>query len=144
MKSVLWTAAISWCTERPTQVLIIPDSFTRALWLQQRYPVAKQGVGEECLSILPTKYLCHTPQGSLTCRKILRHGADGFISAVDKVVLRILSPFQIHHSRPGLNSRTLGPMASTIAITQQRMIIKYLVMPIFLSYFWPYFSLFKN
>jgi hypothetical protein len=31
----------------------------------------------------------HTPQGSLTRRKILRHGADGFTSPQKEVVIRI-------------------------------------------------------
>jgi hypothetical protein len=35
------------------------------------------------------KYLYHTPQGSLVCRKMLTCGADGFTSTPKKVVLRI-------------------------------------------------------
>jgi hypothetical protein len=52
--------------------------------------------------------------GSLSCRKILRHGTDGFTSPPKEVVLRILSPLEIHRPRPGLNLRTLGPMVSTV------------------------------
>jgi hypothetical protein len=37
---------------------------------------------------LRAKYLCHAPQGSLTCRKTLRHGADGFNCPQKEVVLR--------------------------------------------------------
>jgi hypothetical protein len=32
----------------PFLVIITPDLFTRDLWLKQRHPVAKQGVGEKC------------------------------------------------------------------------------------------------
>jgi hypothetical protein len=34
-------------------------------------------------------YLCHTAQGSLTCRTILRHGADGFTFPPKEGVLLI-------------------------------------------------------
>jgi hypothetical protein len=35
---------------------------------QQRYLIAKQErLSEECPLILPQKYLCHTPEGSVTC-----------------------------------------------------------------------------
>jgi hypothetical protein len=57
--------------------------------------VAKQGkLGEKCPLILPAKYLCHTPQGSLTCRKVLRHGADGFTSPPKKSCNVFLSPLK--------------------------------------------------
>jgi hypothetical protein len=42
-------------------------------------------------------------KGPLTCRKILRHGISGFTSY----------PWP----RPGLNSRPLGPVASTLTTT---------------------------
>jgi hypothetical protein len=38
---------------------------------------------------MPTKYLFLTPQGYVTCSKILRHAANGFISPPKEVVLRI-------------------------------------------------------
>jgi hypothetical protein len=60
------------------------------------------------------KYLFHTLQGSLTCRKILWHEADGFTSLPKEVVLRILLPLKIHRPQSGLNPRTVGPMPSTI------------------------------
>jgi hypothetical protein len=65
--------------------MINPDSGTVTLWLQKRHLVAKQGVGEKCPLILPTKYICHTPQGSLTCRKIY----DEFTSPPKESVPRI-------------------------------------------------------
>jgi hypothetical protein len=45
-------------------------------------------------------------QGSLTYRKILRHGASGFNFHPKEGVLRILIA--------GLNPRALGPVASTL------------------------------
>jgi hypothetical protein len=41
------------------------------------------------------------------CRKMLRHGIDGFTSPPKEVVLRILSPLKIHRPRPDLNPRAL-------------------------------------
>jgi hypothetical protein len=35
------------------------------------------------------EYVFHTSQGSLTCRKILQHGADSFTSPPKGVKLRI-------------------------------------------------------
>jgi hypothetical protein len=64
--------------------------------------------GERCSWILPTKYLYTYLYGSLTWRKILRHRADGFTSPSKEVVLRILSPLNIHRTRPGLNPANLG------------------------------------
>jgi hypothetical protein len=52
--------------------------------------VAKQEKLREKLTlILPKNYLLHTPHGSLTCRKILRHETDGFTSPPKEVVIRI-------------------------------------------------------
>jgi hypothetical protein len=60
------------------------------------------------------KYLFHTSYRSLTSRKILRNGADGFNSTPKEGVLLILAPLEIDRSRIGLYMRTLGPMASTL------------------------------
>jgi hypothetical protein len=72
----------------PIWVLITPDSSTSALWLQQRHLVAKQGVCKKFPRISLTQYLCHTPQGFLTCRKILHRKADGFTSPPKEGVLQ--------------------------------------------------------
>jgi hypothetical protein len=58
-------------------------------------------------------------KGSLTCRKILRHGTSGFTSHPKEGVLRIFvlknqSPW------PGSNSRPVGPVASTMTTTWPR------------------------
>jgi hypothetical protein len=63
----------------------------------------------------PTKYLCHTPQVFLTCREILRHGADCFTSPRTEVVLRIFIALTNPSPRPCLNPWNLGPVASTIS-----------------------------
>jgi hypothetical protein len=57
----------------------------------------------------------HTSKWFLTCRKILRHGAHGFTSTPKERV-----PLKIHRPRLGLNPQTLGPMASSLAITPPR------------------------
>jgi hypothetical protein len=63
---------------------------TSLLWLQQRHLVAKPGgsrrelATEICLSM---SLSCI--KGSLTCSKMLRHGADSFASPPKEVVLRI-------------------------------------------------------
>jgi hypothetical protein len=63
----------------------------------------------------PAKYLCHTPQGSLTCRKNLRHWGDGFTSSPKEVAIRIFIAFKkIRRPRSGLNPRILSPMTSTM------------------------------
>jgi hypothetical protein len=92
--------------------VIIPHSSTKALWqIPAETPSSEAGkLGEKLPWILLTKYLLHTPQGWLTCRKILRR----FTSPPNKIALRILSALKIHHPRPGLNPQTLDPMASKI------------------------------
>jgi hypothetical protein len=40
--------------------------------------VNQEKLGDRWQWILPMKYIFHTPQASLTCRKILRHETDGF------------------------------------------------------------------
>jgi hypothetical protein len=69
-----------------------PDSSTRALWHshQQSHVVAKQeGLAKEVMKCCIMKYLFHTWKGSLTCRKMLRHGADGFTSPPKEGMLQI-------------------------------------------------------
>jgi hypothetical protein len=61
-----------------------------------------------------------TSQGSLTCRKNLRHGASGFTSHPKGGVLRIVIAIKNPSLRPGLNPRLLGPVASTLTITPPR------------------------
>jgi hypothetical protein len=62
----------------------------------------------------------HTSTGSLTCRKILRHGAPDSLSVRRKTCCRFLSHLKIHHRRPGLNQQILGTVARTLTITPPR------------------------
>jgi hypothetical protein len=62
------------------------------------------------------KYL----KGSLTRRKILWHGASGFTSHPKEAVLRIFIAVKNPSSRPTLNPRPLGPVASTLTTTPPR------------------------
>jgi hypothetical protein len=62
------------------------------------------------------KYL----KGSLTCRKILRHGISGFTSHLEEDVLRSFIALKNPSSPPGLNPRPLGPVASTLITTPRR------------------------
>jgi hypothetical protein len=50
--------------------------------------------GEKWGLILSTKYFFHTSHGYSACRKGLRHGADGFISAPEEVMLWIFTAFK--------------------------------------------------
>jgi hypothetical protein len=61
--------------------------------------------------------------GSLTCRKLLRHGTDGFTSPPKEVVLQFLSPLKIHRPQPGFNPRTLGPVASTLPLGHRGLLL---------------------
>jgi hypothetical protein len=62
------------------------------------------------------KYL----KGSLTYRKILRHGTSGFISLPKEGVLRIFIALKSPSPWPGLNPRPLGQVASTLTTTPPR------------------------
>jgi hypothetical protein len=87
----------------------------RPLEILTSHLVAKQEeLAKKMIHFAFAKYLFHTSNGSLTCRKILRHGADGFIPLRRKACCGFLSPLKMHRRRPSLNPRTLGPMASTL------------------------------
>jgi hypothetical protein len=59
------------------------------------------------------KYFCSYLQVIFTCRKIL-HGASAFTSPRKEGVLWTFIALKNLSPRPGLNPRTLGPMASTL------------------------------
>jgi hypothetical protein len=79
------------------------------LWLQQRHLVAKWGEtgrkmsAEFCLSV-SVSYL----KGSLTCHKILQHGADGFISPPKEVMLWIFIALKNPSLAAGFEHTNLG------------------------------------
>jgi hypothetical protein len=57
---------------------------------------------------LHAKYLCHTRHGFLTCRKIKRHGADGFNSPPKEGLLLIFIALKNPSSSPGFEPSNLG------------------------------------
>jgi hypothetical protein len=67
--------------------------------------------------ILYVKYFFHTRRVILYIVKILRRGASGFTFLPKEGALRIFIALKNPSPRPGLNPRTLGPMASTLTIT---------------------------
>jgi hypothetical protein len=62
------------------------------------------------------KYL----KGSLTCRKILRHGISGFTSSPKEGVLRIFIALKNPSPQSSLNPLPLGPVVSTLTTTPPR------------------------
>jgi hypothetical protein len=91
----------------PIWVLITPDSYSNVL-CSQLSSSSEIGSWWEMFLILVYVYLCHTKQGFLTCRKILRHGTASFTYRPKEGVLHIFIAFK-NHSLPCSNSRTLGP-----------------------------------
>jgi hypothetical protein len=59
----------------------------------------------------------YTSQDIFTCSKISRHGTSGFTTPQKEGVLRIFIAFKNPLLLPGLNPRTLVPVASTLTIT---------------------------
>jgi hypothetical protein len=100
----------------PIWVLIIPHSSTRDFFAAETLSSEAgrklaRNVREFCrrsISVILRRNL-------LTCRKILRHGTDGFTSLRRKSSYGFLSSLKLCRPRPGLNLRTLGPVARTIA-----------------------------
>jgi hypothetical protein len=78
--------------------------------------VASRRNGRRSENFAYLKYL----KGSLTCRKILRHGTYGFTSHPKEGVLRIFIVCKNTSPRLGLNPRPLGPVASSLTITPPR------------------------
>jgi hypothetical protein len=57
----------------------------------------------------------------------LRHGTDGFASSPDEGVATDFITLKIHRPLPGLNPRTLGPVASTLTTRLPRATCTYLL-----------------
>jgi hypothetical protein len=70
--------------------------------------------------ILPSKYLCSYIEVIFTWYKMLQCGVSGFTSLPKEGVLRISIAPKSPSPRQCKNPRTLGPMARTVTITQQR------------------------
>jgi hypothetical protein len=110
-----WTGAICWS-------IVHPHLSSNHSWVTNQSTLAntsrhlagnREKLGKKWCCTLPTNYLFHTPQGSLTCLNILRHGADGFTSLRRKSFYGLLSLLKIHCLRPGLNAPTSSLIAST-------------------------------
>jgi hypothetical protein len=79
-------------------------------------PAEESGtIGEKWPRILPKVVIFTSLLGSFTCRKA-RHGTDGFTSPPKEGVLRIIFVRKIRRLRPGLNTRTWVPKASTLPV----------------------------
>jgi hypothetical protein len=87
---------------------------SRGIWLRSGIKLARNGL-EFFLQVS-----FRTLQGSLTCHKILRYGANGFTFPPKGDELRIFMAHKNLFPRPGLNPRTLGPMASTLTTRPPR------------------------
>jgi hypothetical protein len=81
------------------------------LWLQQRHLVVGRSGREVTAKFYLSVSLSYL-KGSLTCRKVLRHGANGYTSPPKEVVVQIFIALKNNRSRPGLNPRILDPMAA--------------------------------
>jgi hypothetical protein len=66
------------------------------------------GTGERNNKFCLTKYLFHTSKGSLSCRKIVQHGADGFTSPPKEGVLRIFIALKRPSTLKGFEPTNLG------------------------------------
>jgi hypothetical protein len=78
---------------------------------QERDLVAKQEkLGEKWPWLLSTKYLFHTPQGSLTCVKSYDNWLVAILPVRRKSSYGFLLTLKIHRPRPGLKTQTLGPV----------------------------------
>jgi hypothetical protein len=114
VQSVPCSAAILWS--------IVGPHLTRALWQVPPNTSICEAVRNlarnfRCFS---AKYLCHIPQGFLTCREIMRQGAKYFTSPRNKVVLRFFIALKFYGRQQVLNLRTLGKISSMITIRSPR------------------------
>jgi hypothetical protein len=118
-----WITTVEWTRQRKTL-----DSSIRAFWqsYQQSHPVAGRRNGRIKLWIWPCEvFLFIHAYYFFASHKIL-HGTDGFTSRPKEGVLRIFITLQNPSPRSGLNSRTLGPIASTLTITPPRRLSPYI------------------
>jgi hypothetical protein len=93
------------------------------LWqsYQHRRPVANQEKMPKKQINLALQRICvHTSKGSLTCRKILLVGVNGFTSPSKEVVLRIVIAVKNPSPSDGFESAKLWSFASTLTSTPPR------------------------
>jgi hypothetical protein len=91
----------SWLDHQSSQAVILAETSGAS---------RRNGQKSENFAYQYLKYL----KGSLTCRKILRHGTSGFTSHPKEGVLRIFIVLENPSPSPGLNPWPLGPVASTL------------------------------
>jgi hypothetical protein len=105
-------------SESPSNLLISPDSSTKDLWhLTADLSSRETGkIDEDMASDFCLRSISFILIVFLTCLKILQRVTDGFTSLRRKSCGGFLSPFNIHRPRPGMNPRTLGPMASMLPL----------------------------
>jgi hypothetical protein len=127
----LWTATINRSIVHP-QVIYEHGE----LWWDDIDGESSWLIHQSSLAILPAEFssiksrenyefslrsiFVHTSKWFFTCRKILRHEADGFASPPKDGVLRIFIAFKNASLRPGWNPRTLWRMADTLTIAPPR------------------------
>jgi hypothetical protein len=61
------------------------------------------------LNLASRSSLFHTLKGSLTCRKIIRHGSDGFTSCPKEGVLQIFIALKNPSPSAGFEPENIGP-----------------------------------
>jgi hypothetical protein len=95
-------------------------------------------VAREMNLALQSVQFFHTRQDSLTCRKILRHGTDGFTSPPKVSVLQICITLKNPSPSAGFEPANFGPMASTLIIrlprTTNRVLMKCITK---IKHMWP-------
>jgi hypothetical protein len=115
-KDVLFTPEVIWVWRTMVEWYRLgkTDLSTRALWqsYQQSSSSKTRGTGEGHDELCITKYLFHACKGSVTCRKVLRHGTDGYISVSNEDVLRIFISLKIHPPQSGANLGSNGKHAN--------------------------------
>jgi hypothetical protein len=100
---------------------LVHESFMAVLPAETSRASRRNGRRSENFAYQYLKYL----KGSLTFRKILRHGTSGFTSHTKEGVLRIFNALKNPLPRPGLNLRPLGPVANTLTATPPRRQLSY-------------------
>jgi hypothetical protein len=100
------------------QPLDVPTFSARCLHVQRR-PLAAEGVtlrGREMFRQISSRIRIPHNSRDLLHAANLRHGTDGFTSPPKEGMLRIFSLLKIRRLRPGLNTRTWVPKASTLPL----------------------------
>jgi hypothetical protein len=91
----IWAWKLWWNNTDRGKILIGPSDFSGNHI--SSHPVAKrERLAKEMTNLALWNIFFHALKGSLTCRKISRHGADGFTSLRRKMCCGFSSPLKIH------------------------------------------------